>query len=468
MTTRVPVLVVGAGISGLVCAYALRKSGIDAHIVEAAPFPGGMIRSERRDGYLLELGPQSFSATPQLLDLCHDLAIANELVEAPARAPRFLLLNGQLKHAPLSPPAFFASSLFSARTKASVIRDLFGHTKPPEVDEFVAAFVRRKFSAELLDKLVAPFVSGIYAGDPEKLSLRASFPQLHEAERTSGSVIRGMLRAAKSAKREKRPKERPTLQTFKEGNETLIKALAASLGPALHCGVEVISLQREGAGNRQSGARFVTNIKSETGNDSIVADHLVLATPPNIAAKLLQSPPETIEKSRLNEIEFAPLAVASLGYQKSAIGHSLEGFGFLIPRSEKLRTLGSVWNSSLFPNRAPDGHVLLTSFIGGATDPAAVSLPAQDIAALVHRELAPFLSISQPPVFVNVQIYERSLPQYNLGHLDRLARPSEPALRDENLWFVGNYLRGPAIGACVEQALTVSQDICRRAATGVV
>ncbi len=467
MSTHVPVLVVGAGISGLACAYALRKSGLDAQIVEAAPRPGGVIRSERRDGFLLEFGPQSFSATPQLLDLCRDLGIATELVEAPARAPRFLLLNGQLKPAPLSPPAFFASSLFNARTKASVVRDLLSHTKPPDADESVAAFVRRKFSAELLDKLVAPFVSGIYAGDPEKLSLRASFPQLHEAERTSGSVIRGMLRAAKSAKRDKGPKKRPTLQTFKDGNETLIKALAASLGPALHCGVEVISLQRGGGGNPQSGARIEISIKSEAGNDSIITEHLVLATPPNIAAKLLQSAPELIEKSRLNEIEFASLAVVSLGYQKSAIGHSLEGFGFLIPRSEKLRTLGSVWNSSLFPNRAPADHVLFTSFVGGATDPAATSLPARDIATLVHRELAPILSISQPPVFSNVQLYERALPQYNLGHLDRMARPSESAPPNENLWFVGNYLRGPAIGACVEQALSVSQDICRRAAKGV-
>ncbi|MFI5093174.1 MAG: protoporphyrinogen oxidase [Candidatus Acidiferrales bacterium] len=465
MTAHVPVLVVGAGISGLACAYYLRKSGIDAHIVESSPRPGGMIRSERREGYLLELGPQSFSSTLQLGELCRDLGIANDLVEAPPRAPRFLLLNGQLRQAPLSPPAFFTSSLFSLRTKASVLRDLFGHTKPPDADESVAAFVRRKFSAELLDKLVGPFVSGIYAGDAEKLSLRAAFPQLHEAERSTGSIIRGMFRAAKS---KPKPRHKPTLQSFLDGNETLIKALAVHLGPALRCGMEVVSLQHGGAGYRQTGARFVVDVKSEAGKDSIVADHLVLATPPNVVATLLKSAREPVEEFRLNGIEFAPIAVVSLGYPKSAVGHSLDGFGYLIPRSEKLRTLGTVWNSSLFPDRAPEGHALLTSFIGGATDPGAVSLPTEDIADLVHRELVPILSVRQQPVFANVQLYERALPQYNLGHLDRITRPSEYSFPSENLWLAGNYLQGPAIGACIEQAKSIAQEICSHAVKGVV
>jgi len=455
MTTHVPALIVGAGISGLTCAYHLRKSGIDAQIVEAADRPGGVIRSDRRDGFLLELGPQSFSGTPQILDLCRDLGIQNELLEAPPRAPRFLLLNGQLKPAPLSPPAFFASSLFSAKTKWSILRDALGRSTPPYIDESVAAFTRRKFSAELLDKLVGPFVSGIYAGDPEKLSLRAAFPQLHEAERAAGSVLRGMLRAAKSTKG---PKQRPTLQTFRNGNETLIKALAASLGPALRCGVEVTSLNHGGAGRPWGGARFVVNTKSRAGSESIVVDHLVLATTPNIAANLLKNAPEPID-SRLSEIEFAPIAVVSLGYARETIGNSLDGFGFLIPRSEKVRILGTVWNSSIFPSRAPDDCVLLTSFVGGATDPDAAFLPAEDIFALVHRELAAILSIRQPPSFSNVQSYERALPQYNLGHLDRAQSPSEFGFRCTNLWLAGNYLRGPSIGACVEEALSVAEQI---------
>jgi oxygen-dependent protoporphyrinogen oxidase len=457
MTTHIPVLIVGAGISGLTCAYSLRKSGIDAQIIEAAPRSGGVIRTEHRDGYLLELGPQSFSGTPQLRSLCRDLGIENELVEAPHSAPRFLLIKGQLKPAPLSPPAFFASSLFGAKTKWSILRDALGRSAPPYVDESVAAFTRRKFSAELLDRLVGPFVSGIYAGDPEKLSLRAAFPQLHEAERSSGSIIRGMLRTAKS---KPGPKQRPTLQSFRDGNETLIKALAANLGLALRCGVEVTAIQQGGTGMPQSGQAkltepFVVNVKTTSGAETIIADRLVLAVPTYLAAKLLS--PEIA--SPFGEIEYAPLAAVSLGYVKKDVGHSLEGFGFLIPRSENLRTLGAVWNSSLFPNRAPQGCVLLTSFIGGATDPQAVELFTEEMVSMVHRELAPILSIRNQPTFSNVEIYQHALPQYNIGHTARIAALERESSSLMNLKLVGNYLRGPAIGACIERALAVADEI---------
>jgi oxygen-dependent protoporphyrinogen oxidase len=485
MTTRVPILIVGAGISGLACAYYLRKSGLDAEVLEAAPRPGGVIRSERRDGFLLELGPQSFSGTPQLLELSRDLGIQNELVEAPQRAPRFLLINGQLKPAPLSPPAFFASSLFGAGTKWSIFRDLFGRTTPPAADESVATFTRRKFSAELLDKLVGPFVSGIYAGDPEKLSLRAAFPQLHEAERTAGSVIRGMMRAAKS---KPGPRQRPTLQSFRNGNETLIKALASSLGTSVRCGVEVTAIQKcsnekpqagrtkspgEDRGTNSVGARFIASselaevftvsVKTASGAETIIADRLVLAVPTYVAAKILGA--ETFSRdissnvSPLAEIEYAPIAAVSLGYKQQDVARSLEGFGFLIPRSEGLRTLGTVWNSSLFPGRAPQDSVLLTSFIGGATDPQAVSLSTEEIAAIVHREIAPILSIRNQPIFSNIQIYQRALPQYNLGHAARIANLERQSSSLLNLKLVGNYLRGPAIGACIDQALAVANEI---------
>ncbi len=452
MTTQVPVLIVGAGISGLVCAYYVRKAGIDAQIVEASPRPGGVIRSERRDGFLLELGPQSFSGTPQLLDLCRDLGIAGELLEAPSSAPRFLLINGHLKPAPLSPPAFFASSLFSVSTKWSVLRDALGRSVPPDADESVADFTRRKFSAELLDKLVGPFVSGIYAGDPEKLSLRAAFPQLFEAERSAGSVIRGMIRAAKS---KPGPKQRPTLQSFKNGNETLTKALATNLASALRCGVEVTAIQQGGAGIPQSGETFVVNANVEGSTETIVADRLVLAVPTYTAAKLLR--PELA--APLGEIEYAPVAVVSLGYQKQDVAHALEGFGFLIPRSEGLRTLGTVWNSSLFPSRAPQGSVLLASFIGGATDPQAAALSSEELTAIVHREISQILSIRGVPAFSNVQMYQRALPQYNIGHAARIADLERKSSSLLNLKLVGNYLRGPAIGACIEQALSVACEI---------
>lgn len=452
MTVHVPASVVGAGISGLVCAYALRKAGIETHVVETSSNPGGVIRSECRNGFLLEFGPQSFNATSALLALCRELQIDNQLVQAPSNAPRYVLMNGKLRAVPLSPLSFIASPLFNVGTKLQVLRDLLGHTEPPHGDESVSTFVRRKFSPELLEKLVGPFVSGIYAGDPEELSLRSAFPQLYEAERSSGSVVRGLLRAGKNTSTEN---ERPTLQTFRNGNQSLVDALAANLGAKLRCGVEARRIRL--AGPSGNTAAFEITVLANGQEQRIVADRLIVATPAPQAAKLLRDVDPQFETC-LQRIEYTPLAVVSLGYSRIAIHHLLDGFGFLVPRSSNLRILGTVWNSSLFTDRAPEGHVLVTSFVGGATDPLAISLPEMDIIGTVHRELAPILGISQRPVFSNVWTYQRAIPQLNIGHRERVSNLIQLLTKYPNLWLTGNYLRGPSLGVCVEQALRVAQE----------
>ena len=452
MTRHVSALVVGGGISGLVCAYALRKAGIDAQLVESSSRPGGVITSVSRDGFLLELGPQSFSSTPALRELCSDLGISNELLQAPPDAPRYVLIDGQFRPVPLSPAAFFMSSLIDVSTKWALVRDIFGRSIPPGADESVADFVRRKFSPQLLDRLVGPFVSGIYAGDPERLSVRSAFPQLYEAEKTAGSIVRGMLHLAKA---KKGPRERPILQSFREGNETLVRALAKKLGNALLTETKVAEVSRQNDGS------FHLRLEKPRGEESVSAKSLILAIPTNVAGTLLSHVDSSFE-SPLNSVEFAALAVVSLAYRKQDVGHSLNGFGFLVPRSAGLRVLGSVWNSSLFPGRAPEGHALLTSFVGGTTDPAAAKLQPQELSSLVHRELSPLLSIQTEPVFSNVTIWPRALPQYNLGHDDRLAAAAIACSRFPGLWLIGNYLQGPAIGTCVDQALAVAEEVRRR------
>jgi oxygen-dependent protoporphyrinogen oxidase len=448
-------LVVGGGISGLVCAYALRKSGIDAQLVEASPRPGGVINSVTRNGFLLELGPQSFSGTRAIRELCTDLGISNELLQAPPHAPRYVLIDGQLRPAPLSPPAFFLSSMINGATKWALLRDIFGKNLPPDADESVAAFIRRKFSPQLLDRLVGPFVSGVYAGDPERLSVRSAFPMLYEAEKAAGSIVRGMLRVAKS---KKGPRERPTLQTFREGNETFVRALANKLGPALLTGTKVIEISHQNDGS------FSLGLESRSGNDSLSTRSLILATPTDITGSLLSHLDPSFE-SPLTSMEYAAVAVVSLGYRQQDVGHSLNGFGFLVPRSSGLRVLGSVWNSSLFPGRTPDGHALLTSFVGGATDPAATKLKPEELAVLVHAEISSVLSMKNDPVFSNVTIWPRALPQYNLGHSDRLAAVAKSCSRFPGLWLTGNYLQGPAIGSCVDQALAVAGEVRNHLAT---
>jgi oxygen-dependent protoporphyrinogen oxidase len=449
----------------LVCAHALRKAGMDALLVEASDRPGGSIHSLRRDGCLMELGPQSFSSTPPLLALCAELGIEADLIQAPPHAPRYILLGGALKQVPLSPPAFLTSDLVSARTKWAVARDLFGNSRPPDQDESVAAFVRRKFSAELLDRLVGPFVSGVYAGDPERLSLRSAFPMLHDAEKRKGSVIRGMM-----AKSGERPRQRPTLQSFRDGTEVLARAIASGLGDRLQLNARVTRVELDAA-----GASFQLTIRTPGKEETVLANNVIVATPADVAGELLRDVNPSLG-SLLAAIEYAPVAVVSLGYRHSDVGHSLAGFGFLVPRSAGLRVLGTVWNSSLFPGRAPDGEVLLTSFVGGATDPGAAALSPEELTSLVDNEVAPLMKIRQDTTaeegeprphkfrgsFSHVKFYPRALPQYNLGHADRLAAIVGHRTKIPNLWLAGNYLRGPSVGACVEQSLSVANEILSR------
>ncbi|HEV1993210.1 MAG TPA: protoporphyrinogen oxidase, partial [Candidatus Acidoferrum sp.] len=268
-------------------------------------------------------------------------------------------------------------------------------------------------------------------------------------EKASGSIVRGMLRLAKS---KKGPRERPALQTFREGNETLVRALANKLGPALLTETKVAEISRQNDGS------FDIRLENRNAGESVSTKSLILATPTDVTAKLL-SPLDASFESLLNPIEYAAVAVVSLGYRKQDVGHSLNGFGFLVPRSARLRVLGSVWNSSLFPGRAPEGHALLTSFVGGATDPAATKLKPEELAGLVHREISALLTMKNEPVFSNVTISARALPQYNLGHGDRLAAIAKVCSHFPGIWLIGNYLRGPAIGSCVDQAFAVAEEI---------
>jgi protoporphyrinogen/coproporphyrinogen III oxidase len=459
MSSQVQALVVGAGISGLTAAFGLQKSGIPTLIVEAASRPGGVIHSVQRDGYLVECGPQSFSGNASITALCRDLELLDERIFADPKAPRYVLIDGKLQNVPMG-PGLLASPLLGGGIRRALLWDLLGKSHPPESDESVADFIRRKFSPTLLDRLVGPFVSGVYAGDPEKLSLRAAFPTLYEAESASGSVIRGALAVMreKKAKAGTTPREGPTLQTFRHGNETLIRSLARKLGDHLVCDVELSSIEPLDPGRDSKAPRFLVGMSTPRGQEKLETERLILAVSPNAAGKLLSRLDPEFD-TQLSPVEYAAVGVVSLGYRKEEIVRDLAGFGFLVPRSSGLNVLGTVWNSSLFPGRAPEGHVLLTSFVGGATNPGIVQKPAEELVALVHREIVPLLGIRKEPVFSNVTAWPRALPQYNVGHLARVAAVEKLRSRFPGLHFAGNYLLGPAIGTCIELALKVADDI---------
>jgi oxygen-dependent protoporphyrinogen oxidase len=440
-------IVLGAGISGLSCAYALKKAGEDVLLLEAAPCPGGVIRTVRENGFLCELGPQSFAGAPPLFELCDQLGISAELVEAPRRTPRYISLNGKLVPVPLSPGAFLSTRLLSWRTKRSILCEPFRTSHPPADDESVAAFIQRKFTSELLDRLVGPFVSGIYAGDPEKLSLRAAFPKLYQAEKLSGSLIRGGFRLAKKKAPAPKSARRSGLYSFRNGNQTLIDSLAAALGSSLRCGMRSTIAH--------TGSGFRLSVDSPAGSESIDAENLVLATPAHVSAYLLGAIAPNAAWPAF-DLPYAQVSVVSHGYQTRQVGADLQGFGFLIPRTEKFRTLGCVWNSSLFPGRAPADHVLFTSFIGGATQSP---LPEEEAARAVREEISKILRISGDPVLQRVTGYSAAIPQYNLGHGQTLQAIRDAVSGVPGLWVIGNYWNGPAIGACIEHSLSVAQAI---------
>jgi protoporphyrinogen/coproporphyrinogen III oxidase len=451
------VLVIGGGISGLACAWNLKRQGLPVLLAERSERFGGLIDVVEKDGFRFDIGPQSFLGTRPVLDLVEELGLAEELVRANPRAPRYILRAKKLVRAPLGPGALLRTPLIGWRTKLRLVAEAFRRSYPPEGDESIADFVRRKFGQDLLVNLVAPFVSGIYAGDPEKLSLESTFPAVRRLEERYGSVLRGVIKSQSAG-----GSGRASLCNFRSGIVALPAALAAGLASSARSGLEITSLRRRAAGE--------TPVFDVTSNDrgvarSFAASAVVIATPAYSASRLLAGV-EPRFGEWLPRIEFVPVAEVAAGYRAAQISNrrarpSAGGFGFLVPRTEGLQMLGTVWNSSLFPGRAPEGAASFTSFLGGATEPEIKRRPDEEITATACAELASALGIDGPPVITHLASWEAALPQFNLGHTR--IREELRALCDATpgVFLAGNYLAGPSIGSCIEQAGRTAQAMAR-------
>lgn len=449
-----PFVIIGGGVAGLSCAYRLQTLGKPVLLLEQAEHAGGVIQSVRRDGFLFDLGPQSFLSSEALLQFISELGLHGQLAQADPRAPRYVLLHGRLTRVPLAPPELLTTGALSWGTKVKLFIEPFRRSVPPEPDESIAAFVRRKFTRELLENLAAPFVSGVYAGDAEKISLRAAFPSVYAWEKEHGSVLRG---AMKSRLPKGPPRVQATLCSFRTGISGLTSCLAEKLGAHLRTGARVASLARSGS---DSGARFEVAVEAAGQRETIRAAAVVLASPAYASAKILEwCAPQAAEI--LRAIEYAPVAVVGLGLRRAQVQNALAGFGYLIPRTAGRTTLGTVWNSSLFPHRAPEGHVTITSFLGGATHPQIIAQGDGEVAATVEREAAAILGITGAPVARQVSRYAQALPQYNLGHTQCMASLRAAAAQIPGLFFAGNYLEGPAISSTVECALRTAEAVAK-------
>jgi len=436
------VLVVGAGLSGLTTAFKLAQRGARVAVIEAAARPGGVIGSVRRDGVLYELGPNSgLDTTPLVDELLAAAGIAAERIDAEAAAAKRYILRGGVPVAlPTSPPAFLASRLFSWRAKLALAREPFVARAPAEVEETVAAFVRRRLGAEFLDYAIEPFVSGIYAGDPDKLSLPAAFPRLHALEQKHGSLIRGQIAGRRERKqRAEKAKNAAASFSFRDGMQALTDALARRL--PVECGVSAAAVRRE-------AGEFVVACERDGERFERRARALLLAVPAHAAAPLAaQIAPGAAQA--LAAIEYPPVATVASCYRRSDVAHALDGFGFLAPRRESPPVLGCLFSSSMFGGRADAGRVLLTTFVGGKRS-APLALRAEDeIAADVADALARYLGARQP-LWQVVTRWPRAIPQYTLGHLQRQAAVERAEEALPGLRFCANWRGGVSIADCIK------------------
>ncbi|MCS6817347.1 MAG: protoporphyrinogen oxidase [Blastocatellia bacterium] len=448
------VAIIGAGISGLCVAFFLKRAGIQALVLEAEEDVGGTMRSRRIGGYLVELGPNSaLETTPLFQELIADLGLVQERVYANEAAKnRYIFRAGELHPLPMSPLAFLRSRLWSWRGKLRLLAEPF-HGRAA-VEESVADFVRRRVGEEFLDYAVNPFVAGIYAGDPERLSVRFAFPRLHALEERYGGLILGLLRGARERRR--RPessKIAARMFSFREGMGTLPRAVAAALGEAVWCATRALSVSRIGAG-------FEIAFERDGRRDVLRAERVVLATPAYAAASLIESfAPEAARA--LRRIVYPPVSAVILGYPEVAIGRSLDGFGFLVPEKERRRILGTIWNSAIFPDRAPRGSVALTTFVGGMRQPELARRRDEELIELTSEELSEILRIRGAPEFAYVSRWERAIPQYELGYGEILATLERAEREHAGLYFCANYRGGIAVGDCLKSAHEMAQRILR-------
>jgi protoporphyrinogen/coproporphyrinogen III oxidase len=433
------VVIVGGGISGLAAAFELQQRGVRVQLLEAGERPGGVIQTERFDGWIVDEGPDALLVQkPAAVALCRELGIADRLI--PTLTPRtaYVLRDGRL-HAiaegsflgfPISFAALATASLFSVAGKARMAWELFA-PRGDGGDESVASFVRRRFGQEAVDYIAEPLLAGIHAGDVDQLSMRALFPRLLEAERQSGSVIRS-FRALRV-----KPSPQGAFVSLPGGTGALVEALAAALAPGtVTLSARVTEIRRE---------RHFT-ITSSAG--AVQGRALILAVPAYVAGGLLRSI-DTSLAAMCERVPYASTATVAFGFRRDQIAHPMRGTGFVVPRAERRPLLAGTWVTSKWPGRAPEGHALLRAFLGGGRDPQRLDRSDDELVDTAREELTELLGITGAPLFARLRRWTRQSPQYEVGHHERLAAIEERVSATPGLFVTGSGFRAIGIPDCV-------------------
>ncbi|MCB0581175.1 MAG: protoporphyrinogen oxidase [Phaeodactylibacter sp.] len=445
MSDKKTVAVIGAGISGLCAAYWLQKEGYDVQVFEKSGHAGGAIITEREGGFLIDLGPNSTLETSEVLkELVGELGLGSQKIYANEAAnKRYIVKNGELMPIPMSALSFLKTGLFSWRAKLRLLQEPF--LKPTLGDDIALAdFVRHRLGREFLDYAINPFVAGVYAGDPKALSTAAGFPKLYALEKNYGSLIRGALLGARERKKRKEvAKDRARMFSFRDGMQTFTDALAREIKP--------IAFHTSACGLRQKGGGFELEIEQDGRRQTKEFDMVVCCVPAHaLAALLSETAPEAT--GPLADVRYPPVSVVYMAFKKEDIRRELDGFGFLIPEVENREILGSIWSSTIFPGRAPEGHVAFTSFVGGTRQPDNALLPKGQLEELVLGELKALVGISGKPVFTRIKTWEKAIPQYKVGYKKIQAIFDKLEKQYPGLHFAGNYRRGISVGDSVLSA----------------
>jgi len=457
-------LIVGAGISGLSTAYRLNERNCGVLVAEQRDRAGGNITSQQSGDFLWEEGPNSFSPTPELLKLAVDVGLRNELIFAASELPRYVYWEGKLRPVPMSPPTAVTSQLLSPLGKLRALTGALGFI-PPQVssqEETVADFFTRHLGSEVAQRLVSPFVSGVYAGDVDQLSAKAAFGRVTQLADVGGGLVAGAILSrrqtpkatAKASQNNDIPETKSgQLGSFREGLQQLPSAIVSKLGDKVKFNWELKQITP----HAESG--YIATFSTPEGEQTVEAKTVILTTPAHITASLIKDfSPQASET--LEAIPYPPVACVVLAYPDEALRFPLQGFGNLNPRGQGIRTLGTIWSSTLFPGRTPKGWHLLTNFIGGATDRAIAQMGEDEIIEQVNQDLQKaVIKPESTPKPLAVHLWSNAIPQYNLGHLQRLETIRNGLNPFAGLFLSSNYLDGVALGDCVRRGEETAQRV---------
>lgn len=447
------IAVIGGGISGLTTAWLLAEqirengSACELTVLEQEQSPGGKIKSVREEGFLCEWGPNGFlDNKPQTLELCSALGVSDRLHRSNDNArKRFIYTGGELHRLPENGPSFLKSRMLSWPGKLRLLGEPFA-AAPPGGDETLAAFGRRRLGSEALQKLIAPMASGIFAGDPETMSLQSCFPRIAELEREYGGLFRAMIVLAKKKKQERREGKISssaagpggTLTSFREGIQFLTDTLATRLGDRLRTGATVVAVVKD-------GGHWKITLAS---GDTLSADLIISAAPAYAAADILTTVDAPLVDT-LRQIPYSSLSVVCSGFLTDGLRHPLDGFGYLIPKEEGRTALGTLWDSSMFEQRAPAGSALLRSMAGGACRPDLINLTDEQLLQRIREDIKAAMGITVAPCFSRIIRHQQAIPQYTVGHSKRLEQIEARLANLPGLLLTGNAFKGVGLNDCV-------------------